>query len=122
MASALNWFEIPVSNMDRAVKFYNTVLDANMTANSAMPGYTMAMFPSENGGTGGALLQGEGYVPTTEGALVYLQCGDDLSVALGKVEAAGGKVLQSKMGIGENGFMAYFQDTEGNKVALHSMS
>ena len=121
MASALNWFEIPVTNMDRAVKFYNTILEANMIADAAMPGYSMAMFPSE-GGTGGALLQGEGYVPTTEGALVYLQCGDDLSVALGKVDGAGGKVLQPKTDIGENGFMAYFQDTEGNKVALHSVS
>ena len=121
MASALNWFEIPVSDMDRAVKFYNTVLGADMKAGPAMPGYTMAMLPSEDA-TGGALVQGEGYTPTTEGALIYLQCGDDLSVSLGKIAGAGGKVLQPKTDIGENGFIAYFLDTEGNKVALHSMN
>ncbi|MAS38157.1 MAG: glyoxalase [Anaerolineaceae bacterium] len=120
MASALNWFEIPVSDMDRAVTFYSTILDIKLEASSAMPGYQMAMFPAEEG-TGGALLHGEGYMPSQSGTLVYLACGPDLSVALGKVAAAGGKVLQPKTDIGENGFMAYFLDSEGNKVALHSM-
>lgn len=118
--NALNWFEIPVSNMDRALKFYNTIFGAEMSAMEAMPGFKMAMFPSEDG-VGGALMSGEGYTPSQEGAVIYLNGGKDLSGPLGKVEAAGGQVVLPKTGIGENGFMAYFVDTEGNKVGLHSM-
>ena len=121
MANALNWFEIPVSNMDRALKFYNTILGAEMSAMEAMPGFKMAMFPSEDG-VGGALLHGDGYVPSTEGAVVYLNGGENLSTVLDKVESAGGSVAVPKMDIGENGFIAFFMDTEGNKVGLHSMN
>jgi len=118
--NALNWFEIPVTNMDRALKFYNTIFGAEMSAMEAMSGFKMAMFPSEEG-VGGALLQGEGYVPSKEGAVIYLNGGDDLSGPLGKVEAAGGQVITEKMDIGENGFIGFFIDTEGNKVGIHSM-
>lgn len=120
MANALNWFEIAVSDMDRALKFYNTILGAEMTVMAPMPGFTMAMFPAEDG-VGGALMQGEGYIPGQQGTVVYLNGGDDLSTVLDKVEGAGGQVVMPKTGIGENGFMAYFADTEGNKVGLHSM-
>jgi predicted enzyme related to lactoylglutathione lyase len=74
----------------------------------------------ENGGVGGGLVQGDGYVPTAQGINVYLNGGDDLNSVLRKVEAAGGKVVLPKTSIGENGFMAFFLDTEGNKVGLHS--
>lgn len=121
MASALNWFEIPVSDMDRASKFYSTVLGVELAPGPGMPGYVMTMFPAAQGEIGGALLQGEGYSPSMDGAVIYLHCGDDLSGPLSRVEAAGGKVLQPKTDIGENGFFAYFRDTEGNRVGLHSM-
>jgi predicted enzyme related to lactoylglutathione lyase len=81
----------------------------------------MAMLMVEDG-VGFGIVQGDGYTPSTEGTVVYLNGGEDLALPLGKVEAAGGKVLSPKQGIGENGFMAFFQDTEGNKVGLHSMS
>jgi predicted enzyme related to lactoylglutathione lyase len=86
-----------------------------------MPGFQMAMMLVEDG-VGGGFVQGEGYTPSTEGSVVYLNAGEDLAVALAKVEGAGGQVLVPKTGIGENGFMAFFLDTEGNKVGLHSMS
>ena len=124
MANAVSWFEIPVTDMDRAVSFYNTILGTKLDTDTPGPdGYKMAMIPVnlEAGDIGGALIRGEGYVPTHQGALVYLNGGDDLSVALGKVEGAGGKVLMPKTGIGEDGFYAYFEDSEGNKVGLHSM-
>jgi len=70
---------------------------------------------------GGAVVAGEGYEPTTKGTMVYLNGGDDLEVPLGRIEKAGGKILMSKTSIGENGFIAHFTDTEGNKVSLHSM-
>jgi predicted enzyme related to lactoylglutathione lyase len=82
-----------------------------------------AFFPAEmeTGGIGGCIIQGEGYEPSSNGSLIYLNAGDDLSIPLSKVEAAGGKILLPKTGIGPNGFMAYFSDTEGNKVGLHSI-
>ena len=85
-----------------------------------MPGFTMAMFPAEDG-VGGALLHGEGYNPSTEGTILYLNGGDNLSTVLDKVEGAGGKIAMPKTDIGENGFVAYFIDSEGNRVGLHSM-
>ena len=75
----------------------------------------------ETGGIGGCIIKGKGYEPSAKGSLVYLSGGDDLSIPLSKVEAAGGKILMPKIAIGANGFMAHFTDTEGNKVGLHSM-
>ncbi len=120
MTNAINWFEIPTVDMERALKFYNTIFEVAMTSQEAMPGFTMAMFPSQDG-VGGAIIQGEGYTPSQTGSLVYLNGGSNLSTVLERVEAAGGKVLMPKTDIGENGFVAYFGDTEGNKVGLHSM-
>lgn len=120
MSNALNWFEIPASDIKRASKFYGTILGADLAIAEMMPGYQMAMLPAEDG-VGGALIQGEGYTPSAEGAVVYLNGGQDLAVALGKVEGAGGKILAPKTDIGENGFFAYILDSEGNKVGLHSM-
>lgn len=122
MKNALNWFEIPAADYGRAEKFYNAIFATELVRMVGMEGYQMGMFPAEEGGVGGGVIQGEGYVPSAEGSLVYLNGGDDLSVVLGRVEAAGGQVILPKTSIGENGFMAYFLDTEGNKVALHSMS
>ena len=122
MKNAINWFEIPVKNFDNAKKFYETILGADMQLMEAM-GMKSAFFPAEleTGGIGGCIIQGEGYEPSTIGSLVYLNGGDDLSIPLSKVEAAGGKILLPKTAIGPHGFMAYFADTEGNKVGLHSM-
>lgn len=75
----------------------------------------------QNGGVGGGIVQGDGFEPSTKGTLVYLNGGEDLSVPLSKVENAGGKIIMPKTAIGANGFMAQFIDTEGNRIALHSM-
>ncbi|MCA9835428.1 MAG: VOC family protein [Trueperaceae bacterium] len=125
MANALNWFEIPVADTDRAKAFYSTVLDAELTTQDMMGEGLMTILPYQNGqGVGGALVQSESlqYTPSQTGSVIYLNGGDDLSVPLSKVESAGGKVLAEKMSIGENGFIAFFLDTEGNKVGLHSMN
>jgi len=120
MAHALNWFEIPATDIQRAVKFYSTVLAVKMEIGPASTGYQMAVIPHPDG-VGGALIQGEGYVPSADGAVIYLVCDPDLRPALGRVEAAGGKILVPRTDIGENGFFAFILDTEGNKVGLHSM-
>ncbi len=122
MKNAINWFEIPVKNFERAQKFYETVLGAKTQVMEAM-GMKSAFFPADlqNGGIGGCIIQGNGYEPSQNGTLVYLNGGEDLGTSLSRVEKAGGKILLPKTAIGPNGFMAHFTDTEGNKVALHSM-
>ncbi len=88
MASAINWFEIPATNFDRAVDFYGKVLDADL---QKMGGpFDMAFFPCSDGGTGGCVTHGNGNKPSAEGAFVYLNGGDDLAVPLARVEQAGG--------------------------------
>lgn len=119
MVNAINWFEIPALDFERAKTFYEAVLDTKMVL--PFPGMKYAMFPHEGGGVGGGLMQEEGFVPTGGGPMIYLNGGEDLSVPLARVEAAGGKITLPKTSIGGNGFMARFLDTEGNMVALHSM-
>lgn len=122
MANAINWFEIPAGDFARAKKFYETILGIEIME-MPFPHGKYGMFPADmqNGAVGGGLMQSEGFNPSKEGTVVYLNGGEDLSVALSKVEAAGGKIIMPKTSIGPNGFMAHFIDTEGNRVALHSM-
>ena len=121
MANVINWFEIPAKNFDRACEFYSKVLSGDIHKVDA-PGKHMGFLPgSAQDNVGGAVVQGKGYEPTTKGSLVYLNGGDDLSKPLSRVEKNGGKVIMAKTSIGENGFMAIFSDTEGNRVAFHSM-
>jgi predicted enzyme related to lactoylglutathione lyase len=123
VTNALNWFEIPVENFERAKKFYSLIFDFEMTENQMGPnrmGFFLYDFKARE--IGGAIVQGPGYVPTEEGTLVYLNGGADLAVALGRVEKAGGKIILPKTLISaELGYFAIFRDSEGNRVALHSM-
>jgi uncharacterized protein len=118
--NALSWFEIPAEDIERAVRFYNTIFDTELVRFEGSSNFPMGMFPVESG-VSGAVIQGEGYAPSSEGTIVYLNGGDDLNSVLSRVEGAGGKVLAEKMDIGEHGFAAFFLDSEGNRVGLHSM-
>ncbi len=120
MASSLNWFEIPTKDLNRAAEFYRTVLGAELPIIDVGT-EKIAMFPVDQGGIGGALCSRDGMEPATEGTFVYLNGGNDLAGPLSRVAAAGGTVLAEKTDIGDNGFIAVFLDTEGNKVGLHSM-
>ncbi|MEY2829897.1 MAG: hypothetical protein RIQ33_1755 [Bacteroidota bacterium] len=122
MANALNWFEIPAKNFDRAKSFYENVLGITIET-MPHPMYKYGIFPAgmEKGEVGGGLVQGEGFEPSTTGAVIYFNGGEDLSIPLSRIEKAGGKIVMPKTSIGGNGFMAQFIDTEGNRVALHSM-
>ncbi|MGZ3885556.1 MAG: VOC family protein [Bacteroidia bacterium] len=120
--NALNWFEIAASDISRAKKFYENVFSIKMEQQENM-GMQMAFFPAEdmNGKVSGGLVQGPMHKPSAEGAVIYLNANPDLSVALGKVEKAGGKVTMPKTHISpEIGYMAFFTDTEGNRLGLHS--
>ena len=121
MANAISWFEIPARNFERARIFYETVLDIKMLI--PFEGMKYAMFPADmqKGEIGGGLVEEQGYDPSQSGALIYLNGGEDLTLPLSKVETAGGKIVVPKKSIGQNGFMAMFTDTEGNKIAFHSM-
>jgi predicted enzyme related to lactoylglutathione lyase len=115
------WFEIPVSDIERAKKFYETVfkIDINIVD---FGGLLMGWFPDrgEVNGARGTLIKQESYIPSQEGTLVYFGC-DDVQNELDRVKKAGGKIYQPKTEISpEHGFMGVFIDTEGNRVALHS--
>lgn len=123
MKNSINWFEIPAKNYARAKAFYSAVLgvEINDMQHPTMK-YGMLPFDMQGGGIGGGLVEGEGFEPSMTGPLVYLNGGEDLSAPLSRVEAAGGKILLPKTSLGPNGFMAHIVDTEGNKIALHSMN
>lgn len=121
MANVINWFEIPAKNFERACEFYSKVLGGDVHRVES-PNKIMGFLPGTAPDTvGGAVVKGEGYEPTSKGSMVYLNGGDDLAKPLARVEKAGGKITMPKTSIGENGFMAILIDTEGNRVALHSM-
>jgi uncharacterized protein len=123
MANVINWFEIPAKNFEKACEFYSKVLAGDIHVMDSPAGGKFGFLPgSTPESVGGAIVQGEGYEPSQKGSIVYLNGGKDLSGPLSRVEKAGGKIVMPKTSIGQNGFMAHFIDTEGNRVALHSMN
>lgn len=125
LGNALNWFEIPVTDFDRAKKFYETIFSYQMPENmmgEVRMGFFLYDFHNQK--VGGAICKSEMHKPSNEGSLIYLNCQPDLQIILDRVENGGGKVLKKKTKISEEqnlGFWALIADTEGNNVALHSM-
>lgn len=120
--NAVLWFEIPVSDFERARKFYNTIFDIKLEE-MMLDGQQLGIFPydRDSGGVGGAIVKAEGYVPSQNGSNVYLNGGSDLSVVLDRIEKSGGSIVIPKSLIAPGmGFYASFTDTEGNRVSLHS--
>ena len=122
MKNALNWFEIPTTDFDRAKDFYQAVFQAEMET-LEMPEFdqVMAFFPSDQQeGVGGSIVKSPDATPSQTGSIIYLNGGDDLAQPLARVEAAGGKIAIPKTSLGPHGFFATFTDTEGNLVGFHS--
>ncbi len=120
--NALNWFEIPVTDISRAQRFYETLLARSLRREDMGP-QTLAIFPYENGkGVGGALLQSAtAPAPAIDGSLVYLDASPSLDAALSRAAELGAKVLLPKLQLpGTIGFIAQIVDSEGNRVGLHS--
>ena len=117
----VNWFEIPATDLDRAKQFYEHIFSVELVLNEMGP-LQMAWFPMAQNGSGatGTLIKAEAYTPSHEGSMVYFSVGD-IDTILKKVEEKGGKIINPKFSIGEHGFVAHFQDSEGNRVALHSV-
>lgn len=123
LKSLVSWVEIPVTDMNRAKKFYETILDIKLQDANFGNGLVMAFFPVEQTGTGGALCCMEThYKPSENGVTVYLTADPDINTVLNLVEKASGKIIQFKKQISESaehGYMALFIDSEGNKIALY---
>ena len=114
-----NWFEIPVANLVRAKRFYEAVFEVELSLSEVGP-TKMASFPIEPGraGSAGALILGEGCEPSHDGTRIYLHV-PGIEATLVKIIENGGRTLIPKTSIGQHGFMADFEDCEGNRVALH---
>ena len=119
--NSLNWFEIPVKEIARAKRFYESIFEIKMH-DMEMADMKYAMFPFDpmKGKVAGGLAQSPMHTPSSTGSLIYLNANPDLQKVLDRIENAGGKITMPKTAIGQNGFMALFGDTEGNTVALHS--
>ena len=124
MKNAISWFEIGVTDLDRAAKFYETIFNVRLSPLD-LPNIKMRMFPLEDRmGVGGAVVDSGGFhKPSgTEGPLIYLNGNPDVQNVLDKVEAAGGRIMVPKTMISpEYGYMAVIIDTEGNRIGLHSI-
>lgn len=124
LKNAISWFEIPATNLDRAQTFYELILNIKMTKLD-LPNIKMRMFPIDDpSAVGGAICDSGGFhkPSLTDGPLIYLNGNPDVQPILDRVEKAGGKILVPKTQISpEYGYMAVVQDTEGNRIAFHSM-
>jgi predicted enzyme related to lactoylglutathione lyase len=124
-SNSLNWFEIPAADISRAKKFYENIFSMQMQDMGEMMGMKMVGFPTEmgNGKASGGLVQGPMHKPSAEGALIYLNANPSIQAVVERIEKAGGKVVMPKTQISpEIGFMAFFTDTEGNRVGLHAQN
>lgn len=119
--NALNWFEIPATDINRAKDFYAKAFGVDMGETIEMMGMQMAFFPNVEGKVSGGLVQSEMHKPSMDGCVVYLNANPSMETVIANITAAGGNVIMPKTHISEDiGYMAFFIDSEGNKMALHS--
>ncbi len=122
--NAISWFEIPATDLNRAQKFYEHIFEIKMSVLD-LQNIKMRLFPTDDPmGVGGSIVDSGGFhkPSSTDGPLLYLNANPDVQNALNKVEAAGGKIMLPKTEISPAfGYMAVILDTEGNRIALHSI-
>jgi len=120
MSNRIVWVDIPVSDLDRAIRFYAAVIGEQITKEGG-PGFTFGLLPHSDGDVGGCLyLPGADNTPSKVGPLVYLNAEGRLNQAIEAVIATGGQVLQPIHEIGPHGFRAIVLDSEGNRIAIHA--
>lgn len=125
MEHALNWFEIPVTDMDRAIRFYETASACGLRREAfGGPGQELAVFEvKDDAAVKGALLSAPHAKPSAQGAIVYLNAAPSIDAWLTRAQQAGGKVLLGRTALPEGmGFFAHVLDTEGNRVGLHALA
>ena len=123
-ADTLCWTDIPVTNLDRAIKFYSAVLGREVSKMSE-GAVEYGLLPHEEQNASGCLCVrgdsvGEANQPSENGPLIYLSVEGRLEEAVNAARSNGGKVLQDRQSIGPHGFRAVIVDSEGNRLALHS--
>jgi len=122
MTTHINWFEIPVTNLSRASKFYEAVFNARLRIETDFDSAPMAIFNDAAGESCGCLTETQAFKASTDGVLVYLDAGPSIQKAIDRIVPAGGKVVLDKFELPKQlGYIAHFIDTEGNRVALHAM-
>lgn len=118
----VNWFEIPVNDIMKAKEFYEYVFECKLELQEVKM-MKMALFPmtQNDRGAGGALVQSKGYEPHHSGTTIYFSV-QNIDPVLERVQEKKGTVLIPKTSIGNYGYIAHFEDSEGNQIALHSIS
>ena len=121
MANPVFYFEIPVTDMDRAIAFYAAVFGFAFQR-TRVDGYDMARFPNDETkpGASGALVKGDVYKPSHAGSLIYFDVAD-IDDVLDRAKANGAKILYEKTDTGSSGWIAEIEDSEGNRIALNAM-
>ncbi len=120
MNSYISLFEIPATDISRAIEFYQSILDISIEK-MEIEGMEMGILPYENQTVHGVIIKGEGNQPSADGVAIYLNAGDDLQVVLDKVESNGGTIIIPKTAhADDSGFFALFLDSEGNRLGLNS--
>lgn len=121
MHNAINWFEIPVNDMSRAQTFYESLLGRPLKREEC-GGFPMAMLPADDKAVSGCLIQGEGFTPSEQGSVLYLNAEPSLDAALARASAAGGRVALDKTALPDDlGVFAHIIDSEGNRIGLHAL-
>ena len=122
--NADNWFEIPVRDLDRAQKFYETLLSTSLRREAMGPMKTLAVFGYGDQGVGGCLIAGEGTPePSASGTLIYLDAGPSLDAVIARIASAGGRITTPKVQLPDGmGSFVHIVDSEGNQVGLHSLT
>jgi predicted enzyme related to lactoylglutathione lyase len=120
MSNKLVWVDIPVIKLDRAIRFYSAVMGFQVEKVEDT-GMSIGSFPHKDGEAAGCLCLSENHKPSLDGPLVYLNAHGRIDEALEAALASGGKILQAKESIQPFGFKAIIEDTEGNRIALHSL-
>jgi predicted enzyme related to lactoylglutathione lyase len=120
MKKPIMWFEIPALDLNRASAFYENILAVTLNCGDMGP-TSLAVFPYDREqATGGTLISGPSFRPSTDGAVVYLNAEDSLDTVLARVEPAGGTILLPRTALPSIGVYAHFRDTEGNRVGVYA--
>lgn len=120
--NAISWFEIPVADLARAKKFYEAIFEVEMMKMEVGKDVLYA-FPYEpaTGKISGAIIEDANAISKMDGVTLYLNANPSIEAVINRIEAAGGKVLMPKTEISpEIGYMCFFNDSEGNRLALHA--
>ena len=122
---AVNWFEIPSRNIDRAAKFYEVVIGRPLKREN-FGGMPHAVFASQAASpaqyaVSGAVVEAPHLTPGASGSVVYLDCPAGVAATFARAMANGGKQVVAPMSIGEHGWIALVDDPEGNRIGLHAM-